>query len=155
MAKRRKRRTKRAKGPVRSKKVEADGITFASGLEKHMYLKLKEAGIYDKYEGETFEVFPAFELENECIERQSNGKGEMKQRSNKIRNIKYTPDFTSHDYIIETKGRANESFPLRWKMFKYWMFVNNDKRAIYKPQKQTECDEVIKMILERRKNSRE
>ena len=36
---------KRKKGPVRSKKVTFDGITFASGLEKYMYLALKEAKI--------------------------------------------------------------------------------------------------------------
>ena len=34
----------------------------------------------------------------------------------KILNIKYTPDFIGKDFIIETKGRANESFPLRWKL---------------------------------------
>jgi hypothetical protein len=39
----------------------------------------------------------------------------------KVLNIKYTPDFIGEDFIIETKGRANESFPLRWKMFKYLM----------------------------------
>ena len=32
--------------------------------------------------------------------------------------IKYTPDFIGEDFIIETKGRANESFPIRWKLFK-------------------------------------
>ena len=30
------------RGPVRSKKVVHDGITFASGLEKYMYIALKE-----------------------------------------------------------------------------------------------------------------
>ena len=30
------------KGPVRSKKVVHDGITFQSGLEKYMYIALKE-----------------------------------------------------------------------------------------------------------------
>ena len=39
----RKRHKKR--GPVRSKKVMCDGITFASGLEKYMYLALKKAKI--------------------------------------------------------------------------------------------------------------
>ena len=32
---------RRNKGPVRSKKVIYDGITFASGLEKYMYIALK------------------------------------------------------------------------------------------------------------------
>ena len=37
-----KKRYKRKKGPVRSKKVTFDGITFASGLEKYMYQALKK-----------------------------------------------------------------------------------------------------------------
>ena len=36
-----KKRYKRKKGPVRSKKVTFDGINFASGLEKHMYYKIR------------------------------------------------------------------------------------------------------------------
>ena len=38
-----KKRSKK-KGPVRSNKVEHDGINFASGLEVYMYKALKEAG---------------------------------------------------------------------------------------------------------------
>ena len=45
-------RSTKSKGPVRSKKVTYDGITFASGLEKYMYKALKEAKVKSKYEGE-------------------------------------------------------------------------------------------------------
>ncbi len=38
-----KKRFKRKKGPVRSKKVTFDGITFASGLEKYMYIALQKS----------------------------------------------------------------------------------------------------------------
>ena len=48
-----KKKYKRKKGPVRSKKVTFDGITFASGLEKYMYIALKKAKIQAKYEGQT------------------------------------------------------------------------------------------------------
>ena len=48
------RKIKRKKGPVRSKKVTIDGITFASGLEKYMYQALKRAKIQATYEGTTF-----------------------------------------------------------------------------------------------------
>ena len=41
---------RRKRGPVTSKKVICDGITFASGLEKYMYLALKEAKIINMYE---------------------------------------------------------------------------------------------------------
>lgn len=146
------RKTKK-KGPVTAKGVSYDGITFASGLEKYMYICLKKEKIKFTYEGETFELLPAFNFSSECYERQSNGKGEFANRGGKkILNIKYTPDFIGEDFIIETKGRANESFPLRWKMFKYLMYLMNDKRTLYKPQNQKECDQTIKLILEKRKD---
>ena len=141
------------KGPVVAKKVIYNGITFASGLEKFMYKSLKDAKIDFRYEGEVFELIPAFQFDNECNERQSNGKGDFTSRGNKkVLNIKYTPDFTGWDFIIETKGRANESFPLRWKLFKKWMHDNNDKRTLYKPQNQDECLKTVKLILEKRKD---
>ena len=40
-----KKKFKRKRGPVRSKKVTFDGITFASGLERYMYQALKKAKI--------------------------------------------------------------------------------------------------------------
>ena len=141
------------KGPVKAKKVSYDGIYFASGLEKYMYKLLKDANLNFQYEGQVFELLPGFNFNNECYERQSNGKGDFVNRGNKkILNIKYTPDFVSTDFIIETKGRANESFPLRWKMFKYLMGSMCDKRVLYKPQNQKECDETIRLILAKQKN---
>jgi hypothetical protein len=141
------------KGPVVAKKVIYNGITFASGLEKFMYKSLKDAKIDFRYEGESFELLPAFQFNNECYERQSNGKSDFINRGKKkVLNIKYTPDFIGNDFIIETKGRANESFPLRWKMFKYLMHLMNDKRVLYKPQNQDECRETVKLILEKRKD---
>ena len=142
------RKFKRKQGPVRSKKVTVDGIQFASGLEKYMYLALKKAKIKATYEGQTYELFESFIFENESYERQANGKGEFKNRGcKKILNIKYTPDFVADKFIIECKGRANESFPLRWKMFKKHVKVNLKHVTLYKPQNQKECDEVIKLIL--------
>ena len=140
------------KGPVRAKKVSYDGIDFASGLEKYMYKLLKDANLNFQYEGQVFELLPGFNFNNECYEKQSNGKGDFVNRGNKkILNIKYTPDFVSTDFIIETKGRANDSFPLRWKMFKYLMGSMCDKRVLYKPQNQKECDETIRLILAKQK----
>ena len=147
-----KKRYKRKKGPVRSKKVTFDGITFASGLEKYMYLALKEAKIVARYEGETYVLQDSFEFNNESYERQANGKGEMVNRGQKkILNIKYTPDFVSDSFIIECKGRANESFPIRWKMFKKYVNDNLKHVTLYKPQNQKECDKVIELIIEKNK----
>lgn len=141
----------RKKGPVVAKKVVYDGITFASGLEKYMYKALKENNIKAEYESHTFELVNSFEFQNNCFERQSNGKGDFCNRGNKkVLNLKYTPDFIGKDFIIETKGRANDSFPLRWKLFKKWMHDNNDTRTLYKPQNQDQCDKTVQLILESR-----
>ena len=140
------------RGPVVSKKVTYDGINFASGLERYMYMALRNAGIKSKYEGETFVLLNGFHFENEVYERQANGKGEYKNRGCKrILPIKYTPDFTGKDYICECKGRANEAFPLRWKLFKRWCVKNKDTRPLYKPQNQKYIAIMIKLILDGRK----
>ena len=147
------RKKSKKKGPVQAKKISYDGINFASGLERYMYMALKKAKIKADYEGTTFELIPGFEFTNSSIERQSNGKGDYRERGcKKILNIKYTPDFVADDFIIECKGRANESFPIRWKLFKKWMTDNSDNRVLYKPQNQTECDRTIDMILQRRRS---
>ena len=138
---------KKKRGPVRAKKVTFDGIKFASGLEKYMYIALKNAKIKATYEGETYILQEGFEFKNKSYERQSNGKGELVNRgSKKILPIKYTPDFVSSSFIIECKGRANESFPLRWKMFKKYVNHKMKHVTLYKPQNQKECDEVINLI---------
>ena len=137
----------RKRGPVRSKKVVCDGITFASGLEKYMYQALKKAKIKAEYEGKTFVLIDGFEFELSSYERQSNGKGQFVNRGNKkILPIKYTPDFVGKDFIIECKGRANESFPIRWKLFKRFINDWQPRVTLFKPQNQKECDIVIELL---------
>ena len=141
------RKKAKKRGPVRSKKVMFDGITFASGLEKYMYLALKKAKIKADYEGETFTLIDGFEFDTTSYERQSNGKGQFVDRGNKkILPIKYTPDFVGKDFIIECKGRANESFPMRWKLFKRFINRCYPHVTLFKPQNQKECDMVIQLL---------
>ena len=147
-----KKKYKRKKGPVVSKKVTYDGIKFASGLEKYMYIALKAAGLHTTaiYEGMTFVLQEDFKFDIDSYERQANGKGQMVNRGQKkIQNIKYTPDFVSDSFIIECKGRANETFPLRWKMFKKYVKEHLKHVTLYKPQNQKECDQVIELITKK------
>ena len=147
------RRYKRKRGPVVSKKTTYDGITFASGLEKYMYRALKKAKIHAEYEGCTFTLQEGFMFDIESYERQSNGKGDMVNRGcKKILPIKYTPDFVSASFIIECKGRANESFPMRWKMFKKYVNHKMKHVTLYKPQNQKECDKVVELIIKKKKD---
>ena len=149
---------KRRKGKktINSNKNIHDGIKFASGLESYCYLALKKHKIFGGYEDEAFQLLEGFQFENVAYERQSNGKSEYKNRGEKkVLGIKYTPDFTDFDYIIECKGRANESFPIRYKLFKAWMTRMGDSRPLYKPQNQKEVDQTIELILESRKREAE
>jgi len=148
----RKKRRSKKKGPVQSKKITYDGINFASGLERYMYMTLKKHKIKAEYEGETFILVDSFNFSNESYERQANNKGEFRNRgSKKVLPIKYTPDFIGKDFIIETKGRANESFPMRWKLFKKLISERYPDYSLYKPQNQKECDRVVELILENSK----
>ena len=149
------RRKYKKKGPVQSKKIIYDGIEFASGLEKYTYLSLKENKLFEGYENEVFQLVESFNFRNETYEKQANGKGDYVNRGEKkILGIKYTPDFVGKDFIIECKGRANESFPIRWKLFKLWLTKNKIGKTLYKPQNQKEVDLTMILIKERRKRKR-
>ena len=142
--------TKRKKGPVQATKVKYDGINFASGLERYMYMALKKAKIKAEYEGKSYTLIEGFDFTSASYERQANGKGDFSNRGNKrILPITYTPDFIGDNFIIECKGRANESFPIRWKLFKRYVEQYLPGVTLYKPQNQSEVDKVIQLILSR------
>ena len=127
----RSRRFSRKKGPVRSKKTKHDGIQFASGLEKHMYIALKKAKIKAHYEGQTYELVPSFNFEQEAYERQGNGKGEYRNRGNKkILNIKYTPDFVGDNFILNVKDVLMNLFPYVGSYLKL-MYINTYRTLRY------------------------
>lgn len=107
-----------------------NGIEFKSKLEGYCHSKLKENKIRAKYEGKTFTVLKKF-----------------KYKGKTVRPITYTPDFVGKGFIIECKGWiANESFPLRWKLFKFYLRNNNLDYDLYMPSNRKEVDEVIEQI---------
>jgi hypothetical protein len=115
--------------------LEYDGITFKSKLEVYCYQQLKEHGLEAAYEVETFEILPSITfIYND-------------KKSKVVRSMNYTPDFVGDDYIIECKGYASESFPLRWKIFKHFLYNNNIKKYLYLPRKKADIDEMIQNIL--------
>jgi len=141
------RQYKRRKGKSlsKAKKHIFEGVNYKSGLEMKMAMELSNAKIPFKYEPIKFILSEGFFLENEAYERQSNGKGQFKQRGEKkILPISYTPDFVGDKWIIETKGYANESFPIKWKLMK--KLINGKNITLYKPQCHKECEEVIRII---------
>ena len=149
----RKYKRKKGKAISKAKKYTYRGTEYKSGLEKYMAQVLYENKIKFEYEPTKFELQEGFPFTLESYERQANGKGEFKNRGEKkLLPITYTPDFIGEGFIIETKGYANESFPMKWKMFKKLMNLENV--TLYKPQNQKECDETIKLILEKYEQQR-
>ncbi len=146
-----KRTTRRRTGRkiVNAKKKVVDGIEFASTLESKMYVMLKEAGIEFEYEGKSYQTFEPFELECECWERATKRSKAMSDRR-KVSKISYTPDFIGKNerWFIEVKGRANESFPIRWKLFKMLVSRWNRPPLIFKPANEADCQQVIQILKE-------
>ena len=109
--------------------TQYDGIKFRSKLEVYTYKKLKEAKICAEYEPTHFELIPKFEYQGE-----------------KVRAMTYLPDFVGKDFIIECKGLMGDSFPLRWKIFKYTLMKQNSNYKLYLVRNQKQVDELIEKL---------
>jgi len=138
---------KRTKGRsmIKSKKSSYNGIDFQSLLEKRMYQMLHEAGVSVDYEKHSFTIFDALVYPQACYEGTAK---KLYNKGSKVRPITYTPDFVDPNgkWIIETKGYANESFPLRWKMFKRHLKENNLTYVLFMPRNRAQCLEVLELI---------
>jgi hypothetical protein len=148
MAVRRKKARKR--GPVNAKKKVVDGITFASGLEATMYILLRDSGIDFNYEEPTYTIFEEEEYPEACFERARRTSPKMIDRR-KVNKITYTPDFVhpNEEWVIECKGRANERFPMVWKMFKSMLSKRKNSPLLFKPANKADCEQVIEELLKR------
>lgn len=109
-----------------------DGIKFRSKLETYTYKKLKEANIFAEYESTHFELIPKFEYQGE-----------------KVRAMTYLPDFVGKNFIIECKGLMGDSFPLRWKIFKYTLMKNNSNYKLYLVRNQKQVDALIQQLKQK------
>ena len=128
-----------------AKKSSYKGLDFKSNLELHCYKKLEEAKVPVKYEKKTFTIFPAMVYPLACYEGTTK---RLYNKGSKIRPITYTPDFVDPKgkFIIETKGYANESFPLRWKLFKKHLKDNNYHYVLFMSRNKKQVDEVVELI---------
>lgn len=118
---------KKSQGKVRNATPNIyDGIKFRSKLETYTYKKLKEAGIDAEYESTHFELIPKFEYNGE-----------------KVRAMTYLPDFVGKNFIIECKGLVTDSFPLRWKIFKYYLKQENKDYKLFLVRNQKQVNEMV------------
>ena len=122
-------RTKKEGKVKNATPTQLDGIKFRSKLEAYTYKKLKEANIKAEYEPIHFELIPKFEYQGE-----------------KVRAMTYLPDFVGKDFIIECKGLIGDSFPLRWKIFKYTLMKRDSNYKLYLVRNQKQVDELVKKL---------
>ena len=113
--------------------TQYDGIKFRSKLEVYTYKKLKEANIYAEYEQYRYMLLPSFIFENKTV-----------------RAITYLPDFVGSNFIIECKGFPNEAWPLREKLFKYYLTNNMPNYSFYLVRNQKQVDELINKLKNER-----
>ena len=137
---------RKGKQHVRSIKTTVDGIKFQSKLEAYCYKQLRDNGILFKYEEDRFTLIEGFMPNSDSWEFKYK---KFVPRCKKVAPITYKPDFTCPEmsWVIECKGRANESFPLRWKLFKRHLKMTDQTPELYMPHTQKDIDIVIAEIL--------
>lgn len=116
-------------------KVDKYCIHFRSKLELYTYEAFMNAGIPVKYEPKHFTLLPKFEYLGE-----------------KIRPITYLPDFIGRGFVVECKGLIGDSFPLRYKLFKYYLKKHRSKMRCYLVRNHKQVDEMIQNIIENQKS---
>jgi len=128
-----------------------DGIRFKSKLETYCYKWLLKSKLKFKYEPTTFVIQDKEKVPFD-IHTSTNKKG-MHKRSNTVSSISYTPDFVIYNgddivAIIETKGRRNESFPLRIKMFfKYAKGNIPTLKYYFEPSSEKDVDKTMVFLI--------
>lgn len=117
--------------------VDAYGIHFRSKLELYTYEAFMKAGIPVKYEPKHFTLLPKFEFMGE-----------------KIRPITYLPDFMGKGFVVECKGLITDSFPLRYKLFKYYLHKHRSKMKCYLVRNHKQVDEMITELLSQKNHGK-
>lgn len=101
--------------------IEYNGIKFKSKLECSFYKKLLEAGFEPEYEQRTYPLWNGLKPSVPFYTKDKKTKL-LKLDMNKLRDMTYTPDFTfnynDRFIIIEAKGKANDTYPLKRKLFR-------------------------------------
>ncbi len=110
--------------------VDKYGIHFRSKLECYTYEAFMKAGIPVKYEPKHFTLLPKFTYLGE-----------------NIRAITYLPDFMGRGFVVECKGLMGDSFPLRYKLFKYYLKRHHSKMKCYLVRNHKQVDEMIQELL--------
>ena len=107
-----------------------DGIQFRSKLEAYCYKRLVQNNIKADYEKNKYVLIEKFKFQEKTILP-----------------ITYTPDFVGDGFIIECKGCMNETFPIKFKLFKRYLYLNNLDYKLFLPRNQKDVDKVVLELM--------
>lgn len=136
--------------PTKKKSKKKDLGRYRNRLEKYCGDTLTALGIPFDYEPQ-FTVLEGFNYPSMHFKSVPKNSLLVDITGKKTLPIRYKPDFVLHEHkvIIETKGfvRANDSFPLRWKLFmKYLMDNGMEDYRLFIPKSQKQVNQIIDII---------
>lgn len=137
-------------GKIKSKRCSYDGIDFRSKAERDCYIALRKAKYKPDYERETITMIESFTPNGVIYNKSSkSSKSRGLKQINKVRAMKYTPDFTlmknDTKVYIEVKGFPNDAYPLRIKCFYDWL-NKQDFKWLFLEVGEKDFDEMIAII---------
>ena len=125
-----------------------NSISFKSILEKNCYIELRRANFIVEYEPIKFILFEGIKVDKPFIHYK---KGiECIETNKKLINMTWQPDFIvtnskGNKYIVESKGKENDLFPLKLKMFRKLM-ESLEYKGISVINTKRDCIELVKYI---------
>lgn len=142
-----------------------DNITFKSQLECRCYQKLTENKFNVKYEPFKISLLDGFYPKTfglyQPTKQRSTKKYIFGRIYKKILDITYTPDFfvwfDNKKIFIETKGKPNETYPLKKKLFlkkltEYATTHSSEKYYFFEPHNVQQLDEMISILKQIKKD---
>jgi hypothetical protein len=129
--------------------ISQDGIKYKSKLEAFCAKSFKDANIKVEYETNKFVLQEGFDFDNECYDEvKAKKKVSFGMVTPYVRPICYIPDFVDEKFrfCVELKGWKMESYKLKAKMFKKYLFDNKVKMDIYVPKNQKQVTQIIEII---------
>ena len=114
-------------------KKQYNGIQFKSQLEVMVYKTLLQEGFNVIYEEKPYILWEGFKPTIPFYDQNKHTRL-LELKANKIIDIKYTPDFTIYYknkiIFIESKGKENDVFYIKKKMFRYLLETKYNNKEL-------------------------
>lgn len=123
---------------LNARRVERDGVIFASRLEQHMYNLLTMHGIRFEFQ-KRYTLLDGF-----------------RYNGDPVRPITYTVDFWLPDdnLLVDTKGVQTQQGVLRIKLLKYLFATRGINTRIALPEDRAACAALVRELLDARMSSK-